>query len=58
MVFDKDKLKELIEQRQVKNQEDLQALMRDLTKEVIDALYEGELTEHLGYEKHRLSWSW
>jgi transposase-like protein len=27
-------------------------LLRDLTKEVIDALYEGELTEHLGYEKH------
>lgn len=52
MVFDKDKLKELIDERQVKSQEDLQALMRVLTKEVIDALYEGELTEHLGYEKH------
>ena len=53
MVFDKDKLKELLDTRQVKNQEDLQALLRDLTKEVIDALYEGELTGHLGYEKHQ-----
>jgi len=23
-----------------------------MTKEVIDALYEGEMTDHLGYEKH------
>ena len=53
MVFDKDKLNELLDTRQVKTQEDLQALLRDLTKEVIDALYEGELTEHLGYEKHQ-----
>ena len=52
MVFDKDKLKELIDERQVKDQEGLQALLRDLTKEVIDALYDGELTDHLGYEKN------
>jgi transposase-like protein len=53
VVFDKDNLKKLIEEREVKDQEGLQALLRDLTKEVIDALYDGELTEHLGYEKHQ-----
>ena len=51
MVFDKDKLKEILDEREVKDQESLQALLRDLTKEVIEALYEGELTDHLGYKK-------
>ena len=53
MVFDKENLNKLIDERQIRDQEGLQALLRDLTKEVIDALYEGELTEHLGYEKHQ-----
>ena len=53
MVFDKDKLKEILDEREVKDREGLQALLRDLTKEVIEALYEGELTDHLGYEKHQ-----
>jgi len=52
VVFDKDKLKEILDEREVKDQEGLQALLRDLTKEVIEALYEGELTDHLGYKKH------
>ena len=53
MVFEKDKLKKLLDEREVKDQEGLQALLRDLTKEVIEALYDGELTDHLGYEKHQ-----
>lgn len=52
MALDKDNLKKLIEEHQVTDQESLQALLRELTKEVIDALYDGELTAHLGYEKH------
>jgi len=53
VVFEKDKLKKLLDEREVKDQEGLQALLRDLTKEVIEALYDGELTDHLGYEKHQ-----
>ena len=52
MVFDKERLKMLLDEREVKDQQGLQDLLRDLTKEVIDTLYEGELTEHLGYQKH------
>ena len=53
MVFDKEELKKLLAERGVKDQAGLQAVLRDLTKEVIDTLYEGELTEHLGYAKHQ-----
>jgi putative transposase len=52
VVFDKDNLKKLIDERKVTDQESPQSLLRDLTKEVIDALYDGEITDHLGYEKH------
>jgi len=53
VVFDKEELKKLLAERGVKDQAGLQAVLRDLTKEVIDTLYEGELTEHLGYAKHQ-----
>ena len=50
MVFDKDKLKQLLDEREVKDQAGLQALLRDLTKEVIEALYEGELLSSSAYQ--------
>lgn len=52
MLFDKNDLKKLLEEKNIKNQSGLNELLRDLTKEVIEALYDGELTHHLGYEKH------
>ena len=52
MVFDKEKLKEFLKDQQVSGTEGLQVLLRDMTKEVIETLYDGELTDHLGYEKH------
>ena len=52
MVFDKDELKKLIKEKGITSGEDLQNLLRELTGEVINALYEGELTEHLGFRKH------
>ena len=55
MLFEKKKLGEMLKEHQVRNTEDLQALLREMTKEVIDALYEGELTAHLGYERHERS---
>jgi transposase-like protein len=50
--FDREQVTKLLKDREVKNTEDLQDLLRDLTKEVIESLYDGELTGHLGYEKH------
>jgi putative transposase len=52
VILDNDKLKELLDQRKIKDLAGLQELMRDMTKDVIEALYEGEMTEHLGYERH------
>lgn len=52
MVFDKKKLEQLLKGHEVRSTEGLQALLRDMTREVIEALYEGEMTDHLGYEKH------
>jgi len=52
VVFDKEKLKEFLKEQHVSDTEGLQALLRDMTKEVIETLYDGEITDHLGYEKH------
>ncbi|MGE4268439.1 MAG: hypothetical protein AB7F25_13480 [Deferribacterales bacterium] len=43
MVFDKKKLKEILAENEVKTTEDLQVFMREMMKEVIETLYEGEL---------------
>jgi len=52
MVFDKNKLKDILAENDVKTTEDLQVFMREMMKEVIETLYEGELEAHLGYKKH------
>lgn len=52
MLFDKDDLAKLLKEKNIKDQGGLNDLLRDLTKEVIDALYEGEMTDHLGYDKY------
>ncbi|NLS45434.1 MAG: IS256 family transposase [Firmicutes bacterium] len=43
----------MLKQEGVESTKDLQVLMRGIMKDVIEALYDGEITEHLGYEKHR-----
>lgn len=52
MKFESKELKKLIQESDVETTEDLQGFLRDLTKDVIETLYQGELTAHLGYEKH------
>lgn len=52
MFFDKDELQKLLKDKNLKGQDGLQEVLRDLTKEVIEALYDGELTDHLGYPRH------
>ncbi len=52
MKFESEELKKLIQESDVETTEDLQGFLRDLTKDVLETLYQGELTSHLGYEKH------
>jgi len=55
MKFDKKKLKEILTESGVKTSEDLQVFMRQIMKEAIETLYEGELEAHLGYKKNEVS---
>jgi len=52
MVLDRAKLKKLLKEKGVKNLDDFNAFMRDVSKDVIETLLEEELTDHLGFEKH------
>ena len=55
MVFEKDKLKELLANQDVTDTAGLQELMRQMYKEVIETLLQGEMTSHLGFEKNEQS---
>jgi putative transposase len=55
LVFDKEELKKLIKEKGIGSTEDLNSFLRDVTKEVVEALYDGELTDHLGHDKHQKS---
>jgi putative transposase len=55
LVFDKDELKKLIKEKGIGSTDDLNSFLRDVTKEVVEALYDGELTDHLGHEKNQKS---
>jgi putative transposase len=52
LVLDRDELKKLLKEKGVKSLDDFNAFMRDVSKEVVETLLEGELTDHLGFEKH------
>jgi len=52
MDLDRDELKKLLKAKGVKTLDDFNAFMRDISKDVVETLLEGELTDHLGYEKH------
>ena len=55
MAIDREKLKEALLSSGVKTSEDLQEFFREMMKESIEALYEGELESHLGYKKNEQS---
>lgn len=55
MIFNKEKLQELVNEKGIKSSDDLNIFMKEVTKEVIEALYEGEITHHLGHGKHQKS---
>lgn len=51
-MIDKEKILQLQAEGKVKSTEDLQGIFRNLMKDVIETLYDGELTDHLGYKKY------
>jgi putative transposase len=52
MALDREELKKLLKEKGVKSLDDFNAFMREISKEVVETILEGELTDHLGYEKH------
>jgi len=50
--FDRKALRELLKSRGVKSLEDFNEFMSEVSKEVVETLLEGELTDHLGFEKY------
>jgi putative transposase len=52
LALDREELKKLLKEKGVKSLDDFNAFMRDVSKEVVETLLEGELTDHLGFEKH------
>jgi transposase-like protein len=52
LVFDKKELRKLLKEKNVKDLDDFNALMSEISKEVVESLLDGELTDHLGFEKY------
>jgi transposase-like protein len=52
LALDRDELKKLLKEKGVKSLDDFNAFMREVSKEVVETLLDGELTDHLGFEKH------
>jgi len=52
LALDRDELKKLPKEKGVKSLDDFNAFMREVSKEVVEMLLDGELTDHLGFEKH------
>lgn len=52
MGIDKEYLKRMIDERGIENLADLSGLLKEISKEVITALYEGELRDHLGFDEN------
>jgi transposase-like protein len=51
LALDRDELKKLLKEKCVKSLDDFNAFMREVSKEVVETILDGELTDHLGYEK-------
>lgn len=52
MAIDKEQIKKLLGESKLKSSKDLQEFLREVTKEVIENIYDGELEDHLGYKKN------
>jgi len=52
MALDRDALKKELKGKGIKTLDDFNDYMRDISKDILEVLLDGEMTEHLGYEKH------
>lgn len=52
MLVDKNEIAKLVKEKKVTNSIELNDVLRTIAKEVIETMYEGELTELLGYSKN------
>ena len=52
MLVNKEEIRKLMKQGKLSSQKDLNAIFRSMIKDAIETIYEGELTEMLGYEKY------
>jgi transposase-like protein len=52
LALDRNELKKLLKEKGVKSLDDFNAFMREISREVVETLLDGELTDHLGFEKH------
>lgn len=50
MALDRDELKKLLKEKGVRSLDDFNTFMREVSKEVVETILDGELTDHLGYE--------
>lgn len=55
MLVDKNEIQKLIKEKKVTNSIELNDVLRAIVKEVIETMYDGELTELLGYTKSSVS---
>lgn len=55
MLVDKNEIHKLIKEKKVTNSIELNDVLRTIAKEVIETMYDGELTELLGYTKNSKS---
>ena len=55
MLVDKNEIHKLIKEKKVTNSIELNDVLRAIVKEVIETMYDGELTELLGYTKSSVS---
>lgn len=52
MLLEKKELKELLKEKNVKTLDDFNSLMGELSREVLENLLDGEMTDFLGYDKY------
>lgn len=55
MLFNKADLKKYLKENKISSTDDFNELMKNISKEIIEAIYDGEITSLLGYEKHDYS---
>ena len=51
-MIEKDELKKLLKEKKIKSLDDFNTFMRDISKEVLETFFDGEMSDFLGYDKY------